>query len=54
MKKKGISLISLIVTVIVILLLAVAIIFSLVKSNPIENAKWAKFSNNYIKMDIQN
>lgn len=28
--------------------------FFWVKSNPIENARLAKFSNNYIKMDIQN
>ena len=45
-KKKGISLIMLVITIIVIIILAVAVILSIANNNPIENAKKAKEANN--------
>lgn len=42
-KKKGISLIVLIVTIIVIIILAVTVILTVTKNNPIESAKEAVF-----------
>ncbi len=45
MKKKGISLIVLIITIIVIIILAGVIILNLTKNNPINSAKKAKFLN---------
>ncbi len=45
MKKKGISLIVLVITIIVIIIIAGAIILNLSKNNPIESAKKAKFLN---------
>ena len=44
-KKKGISLIVLVITIIVIIVLAVAVILSIANNNPIENAKKARFLN---------
>ena len=45
MKKRGISLIVLVITIIVIIILAVAVILSIANNNPIENAKKAAFQN---------
>lgn len=45
MKKKGISLIVLIITIIVILILAAAVILSITKANPIKNAQKAVNEN---------
>ncbi len=45
MKKRGISLIVLIITIIVIIILAGVIILNLTKNNPINSAKKAKFLN---------
>ena len=45
MKKRGISLIVLVITIIVIIILAGAIILNLTKNNPIESARKAKFLN---------
>ena len=45
-KKKGISLIMLVITIIVVIILAVAVILSIANNNPIENAKKAKEANN--------
>ena len=44
-RKKGISLIVLVITIIVIVILAVAVILSIANNNPIENAKKASFLN---------
>jgi Tfp pilus assembly protein PilE len=46
MKNKGISLITLIITIIVIIVLAGAVLLNFSKNNPIESAKVAKFSSN--------
>ena len=46
MKKRGISLIVLVITIIVVIILAGAVILSIVNNNPIENAKEAKFKSN--------
>ena len=43
MKKKGISLIVLIITIIVVIILAAVVILTLLKNNPIESAKEARF-----------
>ena len=45
MKKRGISLIVLVITIIVIVILAVAVILSIANNNPIENARKAAFLN---------
>ena len=45
-RKKGISLIVLVITIIVIIILAVAVILSIANNNPIENANQAKMANN--------
>ena len=45
MRKKGISLIVLVITIIVIVILAVAVILSIANNNPIENARKAAFLN---------
>ncbi len=45
MKRTGISLITLIVTIIVIIILAGSVILTITKNNPIENAKEASFRN---------
>ncbi len=45
MRKKGISLIVLIITIIVIIILAGAVILNLTKNNPIDSARKAKFLN---------
>ena len=45
-KKRGISLIVLVITIIVVVILAVAVILSIVNNNPIEQAKKAKFQSN--------
>ena len=42
-KKKGISLIVLIITIIVVIILAVTVILTITKNNPIESAKEARF-----------
>lgn len=43
--KKGISLITLVITIIVVIILAAAIILSIQKNSPIESASKAKFVN---------
>ena len=43
--KKGISLITLVITIIVIIILAAAVILTLNRNNPIENAKEATFKS---------
>ena len=43
--KKGISLITLVITIIVIIILAAAVILTLNNNNPIENAKEATFKS---------
>ena len=48
-KKKGISLITLVITIIVIVVLAAAVVLALSRNNPIENAKEATF-----KSDVKN
>ncbi len=45
MKKRGISLIILIITIIVIIILSGVVILNIIKNNPIESAKKAKFLN---------
>ena len=50
MKKRGISLIVLVITIIVIIILAVAVILSVANNNPIENAKKATFQNDIITL----
>ena len=44
-EKRGISLITLVITIIVVIILAAAVIMSLQKSNPIQQASKAKFLN---------
>ena len=44
-EKKGISLITLVITIIVIIILAAAVILTLNNNNPIENAKEATFKS---------
>lgn len=53
MKRKGISLIVLIITIIVIIILAGTIIIGLSDSNPIETAKYAIFSNDMQTLEEQ-
>ena len=46
-KRRGISLMVLIVTIIVIIILALTVILTLSKNNPIESAREAKFKERY-------
>ena len=45
MKKQGISLIVLVITIIIIIILAGSVILNLVDNNPIENASEAKIAS---------
>lgn len=47
MKRKGVSLIVLVITIIVIIIIATAIIVTLVKNNPISSAKDAVLKNDF-------
>ena len=46
-KRKGISLIVLVITILVMIILAGVVVVSLSKNNPIEKAKEAKYKNNF-------
>ncbi|MDD3304476.1 MAG: hypothetical protein PHP54_06150, partial [Clostridia bacterium] len=51
--KRGISLITLVITIIVIIVLAAAVILTLNNNNPVENAKEAIFRNDVASIHEQ-
>ncbi|MDD3304475.1 MAG: hypothetical protein PHP54_06145 [Clostridia bacterium] len=53
MKKKGISLITLVITIIVVIILAAAVILTLNNNNPVENAKEATFRSDVTSIHEQ-
>ena len=53
MKRKGISLIVLVITIVVIIILAAAVILSLGKNNPVESARQAQKAQDFANMQTE-